>query len=145
LRPHPQYLNIIFRSNPNGNSTYHALQTKIEKRFAADLSLLASYTWSKSISDSHQIAGLGPGGQTYFNRRLEKAISTNDIPHGIAISYVFELPFGSGRRFLNRGGIIDKIAGGWSLTGIQQYQAGRPIVLSATSALPIRTGVLRPD
>jgi hypothetical protein len=145
LRPYPQYLNIISRSNPNGNSTYHALQTKLEKRFSSGLSFLGAYTWSKTISDADQIAGLGPGGQTYYNRRLEKAISTNDIPHSLAISYIYELPFGRGKRLLNRSGVVDKLAGGWILTGIHQYQAGRPIVLSATSTLPIRTGVLRPD
>jgi hypothetical protein len=145
LRPYPQYLNIISRSNPNGNSTYHALQAKLEKRFSSGLTFLAAYTWSKSISDADQIAGLGPAGQTYYNRALEKAISTNDIPHSLAISYVYELPFGQGKRFLNRSGVLDKVVGGWTLTGIQQYQSGRPIVLTATSTLPIRTGTLRPD
>ena len=62
LRPYPQYNNIQARYNPNGNSTYHALQTKIDKRFSRGFSILAAYTWSKTISDADILAGLGPAG-----------------------------------------------------------------------------------
>jgi hypothetical protein len=145
LRPYPQFGNIVSRSNPNGNSTYHALQTKIEKRFSSGFSFLGAYTWSKTISDADILAGLGPGGQTYYNRRLEKAVSTNDIPHNLALSYVYELPFGPGKRFLDTRGAVGKIVGGWTFTGIHQYYAGRPIVLTATNSLPLFNGLLRPD
>ncbi|HET8547033.1 MAG TPA: TonB-dependent receptor [Bryobacteraceae bacterium] len=145
LRPYPQFGNIVSRSNPNGNSTYHALQTKLEKRLSRGVTFLAAYTWSKSISDSDIIAGLGPAGQTYYNRRLEKAISTNDIPHNFALSYVWDLPFGRGRAFLN-GGVLATALGGWTFTGIHQYQSGRPIVLTANVWHPLSGhGILRPD
>ncbi len=134
LRPYPQYLNIPDVANPNGNSTYHALQVKVDKRFSHGLALLASYTHAKSISDSDIAAGGGPGGQTYYNRRLEKAISDNDVPNVAAISYTYELPLGR-----------DKLWGGWEITGIHQYQTGRPIVLTANNTLPLFNGVLRPD
>ncbi|MBL8228009.1 MAG: TonB-dependent receptor, partial [Bryobacterales bacterium] len=145
LRPYPQYLNIANRANPNGNSTYHALQMKIERRFRSGVSLLGSYTFSRNLSDGDIMAGGGPSGQTFYNRRLEKALSTNDIPHVVAISYVYELPFGAGKRFLNQGGIVTKIAGGWQVNGIHQYQTGRPIVLTANNTLPLFNGLLRPD
>jgi hypothetical protein len=144
LRPYPQYNRVENRSNPNGNSTYHGLQTKFEKRFSRGLSVLGNYTWSKTLSDSDVQAGGGPSGQTFYNRRLEKAISTNDVPHIFNLSYVYELPFGRGKRYLSEG-IASIIAGGWSVTGIHQYQAGRPIALSATNTLPLGNGVLRPD
>jgi hypothetical protein len=76
---------------------------------------------------------------------LEKAISTNDIPHVVAISYTYELPFGPGKRFLNSGGVVGKIAGGWQFTGIHQYQSGKPVVLSANNTLPLFNSTLRPD
>ncbi|HYP05175.1 MAG TPA: TonB-dependent receptor [Bryobacteraceae bacterium] len=145
LRPYPQYLNVLSRSMPNGNSTYHALQTKMEKRFSRGVSFLAAYTWSKTISDADQIAGLGPEGQTYYNRRLEKAISTNDIPHNFALSYVLELPFGRGKRFLNDSAVADQLFGGWTFTGIHQYYSGRPVVLTANNTLPLFNTILRPD
>jgi len=145
LRPYPQYLNVNNNPNPNGNSTYHALQMKVDKRFASGLALLGAYTRAKTISDGDIQAGGGPGGQTYYNRRLEKAISTNDIPHVVAISYSYELPFGPGKRFFNQKGAAGKIAGGWQVTGIHQYQTGRPITLNVNNTLPIFNGTLRPD
>ena len=145
LRPYPQYLNIPENANPNGNSTYHALQVKIEKRLGFGLSVLGSYTHAKTLSDGDIQAGGGPSGQTYYNRRLEKAVSTNDVPDVAAISYLYELPFGPGRRYLNRKNVAGKVVGGWQLTGIQQYQAGRPIALTANNTLPLFNGLLRPD
>jgi hypothetical protein len=144
LRPFPQYLDISQRSNPNGNSTYHALQMQTEKRLSQGLTYLLSYTWAKTISDGDVQAGGGPGGQTFYNRRLEKAISTNDVPHVAAISYLYELPFGPGRKWLSNGAGA-KIAGGWTIAGIHQYQSGRPIALSVQNTLPLFNGTLRPD
>ncbi|MBL8178447.1 MAG: TonB-dependent receptor [Bryobacterales bacterium] len=145
LRPYPQYLNIPNRSNPNGNSTYHAFQMKLERRFRGGLTLLGSYTRAKTISDGDIQAGGGPGGQTFYNQRLEKGLSTNDIPNVVAVSYLYELPFGPGKRILNRGGIAGALAGGWQFNGIHQYQTGRPVVLTANNTLPLFNGLLRPD
>ncbi|MDZ4799382.1 MAG: hypothetical protein SGI92_14560 [Bryobacteraceae bacterium] len=145
LRPYPQYLNIANNSNPNGNSTYNALQTKVERRFSKGLTLLGAYTWAKTISDGDIAAGGGPSGQSFYNRRLEKAISTNDVPHVVALSYTWELPFGPGKPFLNHQGVAGKIVGGWQVTGIHQYQAGRPVALTANNTLPVFNGTLRPD
>ncbi len=145
LRPFPQYGNITDRADPNGNSTYHALQAKLEKRLSSGVTFLMAYTWSKAISDSDIQAGGGPGGQTFYNRRLEKAVSDNDVPQNVAISYLYEMPFGRGRRFLNHAGAVDKIVGGWTFTGIQRYYSGKPIVLTATNTLPLFNNALRPN
>jgi hypothetical protein len=145
LRPYPQYLNVSNNANPNGNSTYHALQLKVDKRFSNGFTLLGSYTWAKTISDGDIAAGGGPGGQDFYNRRLEKAISTNDVPQVAAISYTYELPLGPGKRFLNRKGVGTILAGGWELTGIHQYQSGRPVSLTANNTLPLFNSTLRPD
>lgn len=145
LRPYPQYLNIANNSNPNGNSTYHALQTKLTKRLSHGLTILGAYTWAKTLTDGSIAAGGGPSGQDYYNRKLEKSLSPNDVPHVVALAYTYELPFGKGRRFLNNDGIAGKIVGGWQLSGIQQYQVGKPVQLTATNSLPIFNGVLRPN
>ncbi len=144
LRPYPQYLGISSRSNPNGNSTYHSLQAKAEKRLSRGLTYLVSYTWSKTISDGDIQAGGGPGGQDYYNRRLEKAISTNDVPHAVSVAYRYELPFGPGKPFATSGP-LSRILGGWAFTGIHQYQSGKPVAISANNTLPLFNGVLRPD
>jgi hypothetical protein len=104
-----------------------------------------AYTWSKSISDADILAGGGPAGQTTYNRRLEKAISTTDIPHIFALSYSYELPFGEGKAMLNRKDAVGKVLGGWVFTGIHQYSVGVPIILSANNSLPLFTSVLRPN
>jgi hypothetical protein len=145
LRPYPQYLNLDNRSNPSGSSTYHAFQTQVSIRALAGLDVQMAYTFAKTLSDSDILAGGGPAGQTTFNRRLEKAIATTDVPHVFALSYSYELPFGRGRKWLNTAGWANAALGGWVLTGIQQYSSGTPIVLSANNGLPLFTGILRPD
>jgi Carboxypeptidase regulatory-like domain/TonB dependent receptor len=144
LRPYPQYLNIVSNSNPNGNSTYHALQMKFTKRLSHGLTVLGAYTWSKSLTDGMIAAGGGPGGQDFYNRRLEKSLSPNDVPQIFVVAYTWELPFGAGKALLNRG-IAARIVGGWQLSGIQQYSVGKPVQLTANNSLPIFNGVLRPN
>jgi hypothetical protein len=144
LRPYPQYLNIVNNSNPNGNSTYHALQMKFTRRLSRGLTVQGAYTWSKSLTDGNIAAGGGVGGQDFYNRRLEKSLSPNDVPHIFVVAYTWELPFGKGKNLLNSG-VLAHIAGGWQLSGIQQYSVGKPVQLTANNGLPIFNGVLRPD
>ncbi|MBS1859132.1 MAG: carboxypeptidase regulatory-like domain-containing protein [Acidobacteria bacterium] len=145
LRPYPQFLNIVNNSNPNGNSTYHALQMKFTKRLSHGLTVLAAYTWSKSITDGNIAAGGGPSGQDFYNRRLEKAISTNDVPQIFVVAYTWDLPFGKGKAMLNNSGLLSHIVGGWQLSGIQQYSVGKPVSLTVNNSLPIFNGTLRPN
>ncbi|MFN0167633.1 MAG: TonB-dependent receptor domain-containing protein [Bryobacteraceae bacterium] len=145
LRPYPQYLDLLNRSNPAGGSSYHALQTQFSVRASRGLDVQMAYTFAKTLSDADILAGGGPGGQTTYNRRLEKAVATTDVPHVFALSYSYELPFGPGRAMLNNPGLSGKLLGGWVLTGIHQYSAGVPIVLQANNTLPLFTAALRPD
>jgi hypothetical protein len=135
LRPYPQYLDIQRRSDPSGNSTYHAFQTQLSIRSYRGLDVQMAYTFARTISDADILAGLGPGGQSTYNRRLEKAIATTDVPHVFALSYSYELPFLRTNRIL----------GGWVLTGIHQYSSGVPVVLTANATLPLFSTTLRPD
>jgi hypothetical protein len=144
LRPYPQFLNIVNNSNPNGNSTYHALQMKFTQRLSHGVTVLAAYTWSKSLTDGSIAAGGGPGGQDFYNRRLEKALSPNDVPQIFVVAYTLELPFGKGKP-LAASGVASHILGGWQLSGIQQYSVGKPVQLTANNGLPLFNGVLRPN
>jgi hypothetical protein len=145
LRPYPQFQNITELSNPNGNSSYNALQVKLIKRLSQGMTILGSYTFSKNMTDGNIAAGGGPAGEDYYNRRLEKSLSTFDVPHNFAVAYTYELPFGRGKMLLNNGSVPAKILGGWQLTGIQQYQTGQPVQLTASNTLPIFNGTLRPN
>jgi hypothetical protein len=140
LRPFPQVghfdLNdYSFTPDKSGSFTYHSLQTKLEKRFSAGLTFLVSYTWSKNLTNSETDALGGSGffgtgnylAQDHYNRKVEKTLSQLDTPHALVLSYTYELPVGPGKPFLNQRGVVGKIAGGWSVAGVQRYQSGIPV------------------
>jgi hypothetical protein len=138
LRPYPQYLNIVNNSNPNGNSTYHALQVKLTKRLTHGLTVQGAYTFSKSLTDGNIAAGGGAAGQDFYNRRLEKSLSPNDVPQIFVVAYTYDLPY-------HGHGVAGAILGGWQLSGIQQYSTGKPVQLTVNNTLPIFNGTLRPN
>src|SRR5262249_14334414 len=120
-----------------GNTVYHALQAKLEKRLSQGLAFLVSYTRSKLIDDAGQVFDAsiltGPVGNfpvaDSFNRALEKDISTGDIPNVFVTSFTYDLPFGKGRRFgLN--GVAKKLLGGWGIAGTVLLQSGLPFAVT---------------
>ncbi|MCS6954141.1 MAG: TonB-dependent receptor [Bryobacteraceae bacterium] len=115
-------------------SNYHSLQVKAQKRAMRGLSFLTAYTWSKSIDLSSE-RGSGDrgggfdtgGGNPRDLRGYSRGLSGFDVRHRFVTSYVWELPFGRGRRFLSdRSPAADKILGGWEISGITQFQSGFP-------------------
>jgi hypothetical protein len=139
LRPFPQYGDFnqednSFSPDRTGNSTYHAMQMQLDKRFASGLSFLVSYTVSKNLTDADSA---GPGvqgfigtgefvGQNSYNRQAEKAVSELDIPQSLVASFFYELPFGHGKRYLSGNGAMDRVVGGWYVSTIAQYKSGTP-------------------
>ncbi|NWF84923.1 MAG: TonB-dependent receptor [Bryobacteraceae bacterium] len=121
LRPYPQYTGLS-RERYDGASTYNALQARVEKRFSAGYTILATYAWSKYLE---QVSLLNP-----TDDRFEKRLSDADSPQRLAVSGIYELPFGRGRRFGSAwSGAKEALLGGFQLQGIFQYQAGRPLTL----------------
>jgi len=137
LRPFPQYGNVDNPLNPIGSVSYNGLQTSLQKRFAHGLTLLLSYTFSKTIGnvDSNQGASAGAENavfagsffQDYYNPQAQRSVTSSDIPHVVALSYTYELPIGPDKAFLNHRGVVGRVVGGWSVSGIHHYQSGRPI------------------
>jgi hypothetical protein len=133
LRPYPRFTTVSLYRNNVGNTSYHALQAKLEKRFSQGLSFLVSYTRSKLIDDAGSVFDAsivtGPVANfpvaDSFNRALEKDVSTGDIPKVFVTSFTYELPFGKGRLF-NLSGIADKLLGGWNVNGLILLQSGMP-------------------
>jgi Carboxypeptidase regulatory-like domain/TonB dependent receptor len=139
LRPFPQYGNFnqednSFTPDRTGNSTYHAMQLQVNKRFAQGLSFLVSYTVSKNITDADSA---GPGvsgfigtnsfiGENSYNRKAEKAVSQLDTPQSLVASFFYELPVGRGKPYLNSGGLKDRVVGGWYVSTILSYHSGTP-------------------
>lgn len=144
LSPYPQYCSSVTGLNENlGSSTYHSLQIKAEKRYAKGFYLMGNYTWSKLITDASSTtqatANYGRIGSVIspFEKQRNKALSTDDIPHNFALLAVYELPLGRGKQFLNRGGLTDKVLGGWSISSSLKLTAGQPLFFeSGTCNVP---------
>ncbi|PYV22922.1 MAG: hypothetical protein DMG27_17000 [Acidobacteria bacterium] len=95
------------------------------------MSFIASYTWSKTLTDSESLFNEFSGfTQDFYNRKAEKALSINDYPSNLVLSYEYQLPFGPGQRFANVGGVAGKVVGGWTIAGVHQYQSGAPQIIS---------------
>ena len=147
LRPFPQYQTITLSSDPIGNNTYNSGQLRVQKRFSAGISFLLTYTLSKDLTDADGQGGgvfLGSA-QNYYNLRLEKAVSSADIPHSFVAAYNYDLPFGENKRLRTGSRLVDRyIIGGWQTSGIVTVQSGPPIGATTELSLP-GIGVIRPN
>ena len=136
LRPFPQYSGIGSDAGGqnDGHMTFHALETSFEHRFNHGLYLLASYTFAKLISGSNgEDANRTSDGnvQNQYNRRLDKAVASQDTPHNIRISYVYELPVGRGKQFLgNTNSVLNGVIGNWKVSAIHTYVSGTPLMIN---------------
>lgn len=116
LRPYPQYSGLGTNEN-TGYSWYHSMQLRLEKRFSKGLSAQMSYTWSKTME------ALGYLNST--DTRLEEVISSQDRTHRLAVNWLYELPFGRGKRLLSTGpAAMMQLASGWQVQGIYTAQSG---------------------
>lgn len=126
-----RYTNVstIAGDEPIGNANYNGLQMRLDKRFSQGLSMLTSYTWSKAITDT-QAAETGafvPDLQDNNDRGANRGLTASDTRHRFTLSSVYELPFGSNRRYMSDvHGAVGKIVSGWQLSGIISLQTGQP-------------------
>lgn len=134
LAPYPQYCNNLFGLTENaGNSTYHALQAKMEKRFSTGLWALTSYTLSKTIDDTDNTQVTATLGSVHgvispFQRERNKALAIDDTPQVLSQSLVFDLPFGKGKRWGSHlPAIANGVVGGWSLSSVLRVSSGVPL------------------
>jgi hypothetical protein len=118
------------------SSVYHSLQAKVDHRFSHGFSLLANFTWSKLIDDSSSDWGgfwsLDVLGQDFYNRRAERSVSAGDIPKRFTLAPIVELPFGSGKKWLNNG-VASQVAGGWRVSAIYTISEGSPFGITDNS------------
>lgn len=134
LRPFPQYDGVGAFRVPGAESIYHAMTLRVDKRYSNGISLLSSYTWGKLIDDASTTVGfLGQAGaqQNAYDRAADRSISSQDIRHRFVTSFIYELPFGHGRRFgRDWSGALDSVLGGWQLNGIATFQSGLPLIIT---------------
>jgi hypothetical protein len=123
----------------NGFSNYSGLQVRVEKRSESGLYFLNSFTWSKAIDNASQAFdnsnGNGTSFQNIYDIASDRGISNYDRKFNNITSLVYELPFGRGRRFLQRSNrALDLALGGWQLNSIVNLRSGEPFTMSYTAA-----------
>ena len=129
-RPFPQFSNVSVLAPAIGNSNYHGMNLKLEKRYSMGLHFTANYTWSRLIDDISARVELGgyPGSgfMDYYNRRANRGLSGNDMAHRLVFSSVYELPFGAGKQFNPGNKVVRQVVGGWSFGYIAELHTGSP-------------------
>ena len=146
LVPYPQYSNgtsagLSSSFVPWANSIYNAAQLRVEKHFSQGLEFLFTYVFQKSLDDS----SLGSSGYSFLtgglatyeanardpnNLRLDRSLSAFSIPQIAQLSFLYQLPFGHGRRYgAGAGTVVNALLGGWQLNGIYRVDNGLPIQL----------------
>jgi carboxypeptidase family protein len=114
-----------------GDSIYHSMQAKLEKRFDHGFTTLASLTWGKLITndDSGSLAFDGNNlatPQDFQDLKLERALSTQDIPFYFSWQLSYDLPIGENRA-VKLHGWMDKAFGGWTINTVTAFSSGQPI------------------
>ncbi len=134
IRPFPQYGLITDILESEGESEYNALQLKIDRRFSQGFQFGASYTFSRLITNaSEDILGGSPLNgvlQNPYDLEDLKTVSPTHSPHVFVTNFLAEIPFGKGRRFIDKGGIVNALLGGFQVSGIFRVQQGTPLVFS---------------
>ncbi|MBI1354073.1 MAG: hypothetical protein GC160_06985 [Acidobacteria bacterium] len=131
----PQHATVtLFQSA--GSSSYHSLQTTLNKRFASGLNYNLAYTYSHFIDMGSQ-GGNGAAGIAQIpitNQALYKGNADQDLRHQFRGTFQYDLPFGHGRPMLGSAtGPVDAILGGWTLNGAISIYTGFPYTVSANS------------
>jgi hypothetical protein len=150
-RPYPAFGDIQWMEN-RAHSSYNSLQVRLEKRFSKGLSAMISYTLGEALTDAPDHISTSSGGagidtgvfrepQDGNNLAAEYGPSEFDIRHRLVASYIWELPFGHGRRFgSNWSGPMDFLLGGWQITGINVLQSGLALTATLGGATVLNIG-----
>ncbi|HXP08734.1 MAG TPA: TonB-dependent receptor, partial [Acidobacteriaceae bacterium] len=152
IRPFPGFGGSQFVSY-EGVASYNSAQVTLEKRNANGLYFLATYTYGHAMDDT--ATPLDGGANNYRSALVlpigyEYTNSDWDVRHRVTLNASYQLPFGQGRQFLNRGGVVNELAGGWAADLVFVAQTGNPFTVTpnvsqangATTSRAIRVGDL---
>ncbi|HEV7374413.1 MAG TPA: TonB-dependent receptor [Pyrinomonadaceae bacterium] len=138
---------VPFRANPQAGGVdllqstgilrYNALQVEVRRRFSKGLLFQANYTFQKTLGNAFGTANAANNNQSRFepnldnaNPQLEYARADYDAAHVFNVNATYELPFGKGKRWLNQGGLVDRVLGGFEVTSIVQISSGAPLTIT---------------
>jgi hypothetical protein len=147
--PFPQFDPGILTSTNDANSSFQALSVRIEKRYSSGLYMLGNYQFSKNLDNN---SGEVEANDTSFrtNKGLDRGLSRYDQRHRAVIDFGYELPFGSGKKWLAGGGPAAYVLGNWQVQGILTLLSGFPFtptgppVCSCGSYIPQRVIAVKP-
>ncbi len=150
IRPFPGFGGSQFIAY-EGVGSFNSAQVTLEKRNAHGLYFLATYTYGHALDDT--ATPLDGGAGTYRSALIlpigyEYTNSDWDVRHRVTLNGSYQLPFGQGRRFLNRGGVVNELAGGWAADLVFVAQTGNPFTVTpnistANGANTVRAVLLR--
>ncbi len=138
LEPYPQFncgainCGVSVAGYGGGDSIYHSLQLKFQKRLTKHFTTLAAYTWGKLITDDYgpPLAFIGYHGtevyQDWRDLNIERSLSPQDLSYVFSWQTSYDLPIGKDR-FVNLKGWADRIFGGWTINSIVFFSSGTPI------------------
>jgi trimeric autotransporter adhesin len=132
LRPYPQFTDVQLRRSAGARAQYNSAVLKFERRISGGWGARINYTFSSTKDNQVQETSFfgRTGGRQYldvYNLDAEYGLSVNDQPHRLNLTGTYELPFGSGKRWLNSGGVADVLLGGWGISAVATYASGYPI------------------
>jgi hypothetical protein len=140
LLPFPQYTSVALSNADTGSSRYYAFFFRAQRRFSAGLSILASYTWSRSVDNLTGVSLAGTSGianvagpQNAYNLAGEWSLSTQDTPNRFTTAITYELPFGKGKPFLKNSNVLNWIVGGWQANAVSTIQNGYPLSVTQSN------------
>lgn len=158
-RPYPQYTGLNLAGYGCCSSLYDSFQLTLTKRFQGGGTFLAAYTNAKLMSNTDTLTswlesttgGVGQV-QDYNNLRGEYSLSSQDVSQRLVVSYVYDLPFGHGQKYMSdASGFVDKVVSGWGVDGVSTFQKGFPLKINwagpstPLEALNLGISNIRPD
>jgi hypothetical protein len=138
LTPYPQFGAISMQNSDRNHAQYYAVYVKAQERLGRAINFLTTLTWSRNMDQSN-----GGGGNTFssqpttaqdnYNLAAEWGLSTINTPLRWTTAVNYELPFGTGRRFLSKSRLADIAVGGWAVNFQTTMQTGFPLAISQTN------------
>jgi hypothetical protein len=141
-RPYPEYTGMSLVGDGCCGSNYNSFQFTATKRFKDGGTFLAAYTNAKLLSNTDTLTtwletGVGQP-QDWNNLKGEKSLSSQDVSQRLVMSYVYDLPFGHGQRYMSdASGVTGKIVSGWGIDGVTTFQKGFPLPLTYGASTPL--------
>lgn len=148
-RPIPEYADITYSFN-GGRSRYHAFQTKFDWRIGRHLTVMSALTLSQTKDNGagslENPNGNSPAPQDFYNLEADYGLSAYHQPYNSTTSFILDLPFGRDRKFLsNANALVEALAGGWQLAGINTIVPGEMVTLRYTPTAAAQVSGIQQD